>query len=65
MAKELKQSVTQYNIDEFVPVRAIVQFVDSETGEEAQVIVNYADLSAEEKATFDAYKTLCETLMNK
>ena len=63
MAKELKQSVTQYNIDEFVPVRTIVQFVDSETAEEAQVIVNYADLS--EKATFDAYKTLCETLMNR
>ena len=65
MAKELKQSVTQYNIDEFVAVRTIVQFVDSETAEEAQVIVNYADLSAEEKATFDAYETLCEILMNK
>jgi hypothetical protein len=65
MAKELKQSVTQYNIDEFVAVRTIVQFVDSETAEESQVIVNYSDLSAEEKATFDAYETLCETLMNK
>jgi hypothetical protein len=65
MAKELKQSVTQYNIDEFVAVRTIVQFVDSETSEEAQVIVNYADLSDVEKSTFDAYKTLCETLMNR
>ena len=63
MAKELKQSVTQYNIDEFVAVRTIVQFVDSETAEEAQVIVNYADLSAEEKATFDAFKTLSESKM--
>lgn len=65
MAKELKQSVTQYNIDEFIPVRTIVQFVDAETSEEAQVIVNYADLSNVEKATFDAYKNLCETLMYK
>ena len=65
MAKELKQSVSQYNIDEFVPVRAILQFVDGETAEEAQVIVNYTDLSEGEKATFDAYRTLCETLMNR
>lgn len=65
MAKELKQSVTQYNIDEFVPVRAILQFIDAETSEENQVVISYTDLSEGEKATFDAYKTLCETLMNR
>jgi hypothetical protein len=60
--KELKQSVTQYNIDEFVPKRVIVQF--SENSEDAQVIVEYSSLTTEQKAIFDSYEELCVTLMN-
>jgi hypothetical protein len=62
MAKELKQSVTQYNIDEFVPKRVIVQFIENE--QENQVIVDYNSLTEDEKIIFDNYQILCETLMN-
>lgn len=62
MAKELKQSVTQYNIDESVPKRVIVQFTENE--QENQVIVNYDSLTADEKIIFDNYQILCEILMN-
>ncbi len=62
MAKELKQTVTQYNIDEFVPKRVIVQF--TEDGQESQVIVDYNSLTADEKIIFDNYQIFCETLMN-
>ncbi len=60
--KELKQAVTQYNIDEFVPKRVIVQF--SENSEDSQVIVQYDSLTTEQKAIFDSYEELCVTLMN-
>jgi len=60
--KELKQAVTQYNIDEFVPKRVIVQF--SENSEDAQVIVEYNSLTTEQKAIFDSYEELCVILMN-
>lgn len=60
--KELKQAVTQYNIDEFVPKRVIVQF--SENSEDAQVIVEYDSLSTEQKSIFDSYEELCVILMN-
>jgi len=62
MAKELKQSVTQYNIDEFVPKRVIVQFTENE--QENQIIVDYDSLTADEKIIFDNYQILCEILMN-
>jgi hypothetical protein len=62
--KNLTQSVSQYNIDEYVPKRVIVQYVNSETGENEQVLVNFSDLEAEQQAVFESYEALCEQLMN-
>lgn len=58
----IKQTVVQYNIDEFVPKRMIVQYTNNQS-EDTQVIVNYDDLSVDEKATFDAFKALSESKM--
>jgi hypothetical protein len=59
--KELKQSVNQYNIDELVPKRLIIQFKENEI--DNQIIVNYDSLSDEQKAIFDQYQSLCNILM--
>ena len=64
MAKELKQTVAQNKIDEFVPKRIIVQFTDSDTGENDQKIVNYEDMSTESKAIYDTFIEMCEVYMN-
>ena len=58
----IKQTVVQYNIDEFVPKRMIVQYTNDQS-EDTQVIVNYDDLSVDEKATFDSFKALSESKM--
>ena len=58
----IKQTVVQYNIDEFVPKRMIVQYTNDQS-EDTQAIVNYDDLSVDEKATFDAFKALSESKM--
>jgi len=57
----IKQTVVQYNLDG-VPQRMIVQYTDDQS-EDTQVIINYDSLTAEEKATFDAFKTLSESKM--
>lgn len=62
MANILKQSVTQ-EASEFTSLRVLVQYVDDTTNEDKQEVVNYDDLTTEEKETFDAYKTLCESKM--
>lgn len=64
MAKELKQTVAQDNIDQIVPKRIIVQFRDSDTGEEDQKIVNYEDMTVESKAIYDTFIQMCEVYMN-
>ena len=64
MAKELKQTVAQNNIDEFVSKRIIVQFTDSDTGENDQKIINYDDMSVESKAIYDTFIQMCEVYMN-
>jgi hypothetical protein len=64
MAKELKQTVAQNNIDEFVPKRIIVQYKDSDTGEDDQKIINYDDMSVESKAIYDTFIQMCEVYMN-
>ena len=64
MAKELKQTVAQYNIDEFVPKRIIVQYKDSDTGEDDQKIINYDDMTTESKAIYDTFIQMCEVYMN-
>lgn len=63
MAKELKQVVTQVN-ESLIQKRSIIQFTENSVGEE-QVIINYADMTAEEQAIFDAYIVMCETIMNR
>ncbi len=62
MAKDLKKVVNQYNIND-IPERIIIQWEDDVTGEPDQVIINYADMDAAQKATFDNYKNLVEQLM--
>jgi hypothetical protein len=62
--KELKQTVAQNNIDEFVPKRIIVQFTDSDTGQDDQKIINYDDMTVESKAIYDTFIQMCEVYMN-
>jgi len=57
----IKQTVVQYNLGG-VPQRMIVQYTNDQS-EDTQVIINYDSLTAEEKATFDAFKTLSESKM--
>lgn len=59
--KTINQAVSQYY--ELPEERVIVQYYD-ENGSSQQKIVSYSELTTEQKATFDAYKVLCETLMN-
>lgn len=61
MANTLDQSVTQYTA--ITPPRVLVQYsVGGVHGFQKEV--SYTDLTADQKTIFDAYKTLCETLMN-
>ena len=62
MANILKQEVTQQETNSF-PKRLIVQYFDDVSQEDKQQIVNYDDLTTEEKTTFDAYQALCESKM--
>ena len=55
MSQEIKQCVVQFDLVS-IPPRLIVQY--SKNSEETQVIVNYNELSEQEKATFDAFKEL-------
>ena len=57
----IKQTVVQYNLDG-VPQRMIVQYTNDQS-DDTQVIINYDTLTAEEQATFDAFKTLSESKM--
>jgi len=63
--KNLTQAVSQYDILDNLPKRVIIQFVDTETGENKQVLVNISDLTAEQQTVFESYETLCEELINK
>ncbi len=60
MAKIFKISMSQ-EAQEYTEKRVIVQYIDDQTEEKSQTIINYEDLSVSEKATYDAYKTLCES----
>tara|TARA_R110001606_G_scaffold114667_2_gene242233 strand:- start:230 stop:415 length:186 start_codon:yes stop_codon:yes gene_type:complete len=60
MANTLKQSFIQVGIPQ-IPKRLILQY-DSET-EEKQFLINYEDLTDEQKAVFDAFEELSKTLM--
>jgi hypothetical protein len=60
MANILNQVVVQDNV-EGINKRMIVQYTDDVTSENSQVIVDYNSLTAEEKATYDAFITLSES----
>lgn len=60
MANTLKQSFIQVGIPQ-IPKRLILQY-DSET-EEKQFLINYEDLTDEQKAVFDSFEELSKSLI--
>lgn len=62
MANSLIQATSQQEQNN-IPKRVIVQYYDDVSEQTNQNIVNYDDLTTEEKATFDAYQALCESKM--
>ena len=62
MAKQVIQS-TANEAKDLAPKRIIFYWEDDVTKEEGYQIINYDDLTTEEKATFDAYQALCESKM--
>jgi hypothetical protein len=54
----IKQIIVQDNIATIVPKRFIVQTNDDPI---VQTIVNYDDLSTEDKAIYDAFIVLCDS----
>ena len=54
MTKILNQIVVQDNV-EGIEKRIIIQYTNDVTEESSQVIVDYNSLTAEEKATYDAF----------
>jgi len=66
MAKELIQVVTQDNQQgQFGPIekRIIVQYHDTDTNEQDQVLVNYDDMTTEAKAIYDTFIQMCEVYL--
>lgn len=66
MAKELIQVVTQDNQQgQFgqIAKRIIVQYHDTDTGEQDQVLVNYDEMSTEGKAIYDTFIQMCEAYL--
>lgn len=61
MANTLTQTVFQIG-QEGIPERMIVQYTN-ESGEDVQTINKYEDLTEEQKAIFDSFKSLSENLM--
>ena len=61
MANTIIQNVQQLGFDE-IPERIVI-VSKNESGEEISTIVNYDQLTTEQKATFDSFKLLCETLI--
>ena len=58
---EVLQTIQQLNI-ESVNERLIIQYSNEQTQD--QKIIDYNSLTDEEKAIFDSFKTLCNTLAN-
>ena len=57
----IKQIIVQDNIATIVPKRFIVQTNDNPI---EQTIVNYSDLTSEEKLVYDAFIVLCDSKTN-
>ena len=58
---EVLQTIQQLNI-ESVNERLIIQYSNEQTQD--QKIIDYNSLTDEEKAIFDSFKTMCNTLAN-
>lgn len=58
---EVIQTIQQLNI-EGVNERLIIQYSNEQTQD--QKIIEYNSLTDEEKAIFDSFKTMCNTLAN-
>ena len=64
MANIIKRMGAQINEEFGTPKRMLVQYIEESSPEvDIQQIINYDDLTTEEKATFDAYQALCESKM--
>ena len=63
MANTLNQSIMQITTSP-TGNRVVVQYTDDTTNENKQAVVNYDDLTAQQKIEFDNFVLLCETIMN-
>ena len=66
MAKELVQVVVQDNQQgQLGPIgkRIFIQFLDTDTGEDDQLLVEYDDMTTEAKAIYDTFIQMCEVYL--
>ena len=62
MAKVLKQVVNQYDVNG-LPERCIIQFFDTESGKDEQVIIDRVDMQNPDSNIFDNYKDMVAKFM--
>jgi hypothetical protein len=62
MANQLTQVVNQYDVNG-LKERIIIQWVDDETNENHQVIINREDMENPDSNIFDNFKTMVEKFM--
>ena len=66
MAKELVQVVVQDNQQgQLGPIgkRILIQFLDTESTEDNQLLVEYDDMTTEAKAIYDTFIQMCEAYL--
>ena len=66
MAKELIQVVAQDNQQgQFGPIakRIFIQFLDTDSSEDDQLLVEYDDMTTEAKAIYDTFIQMCEAYL--
>jgi len=66
MAKELVQVVVQDNQQgQLGPIgkRIFIQFLDTESTEDDQLLVEYDDMTTEAKAIYDTFIQMCEVYL--
>ena len=64
MANTIIRTGVQINEKFNTPKRMVVQYHDGvDIDTEIQQLINYDELTTEEKATFDAFQVLCESKM--
>lgn len=66
MAKELVQVVVQDNQQgQLGPIgkRILIQFLDTESTEDDQLLVEYDDMTTEAKAIYDTFIQMCEAYL--